>query len=85
MEKSIVVNYERRDDGRIYLSLLSGDKTQIDFNEWLTVMTGALSMTIRMAGEHGYKAEGEVYQMVKEHLEREFVNPDSFKDLVIKR
>lgn len=85
MEKSIVVNYERRDDGRIYLSLLSGDKTQIDFNEWLTVMTGALSMTIRMAGEHGYESEGNVYRMVQEHLEREFVNPDSFKDLKIMR
>ena len=85
MEKSIVVKYEHRDDGRVYLNLYSGEGKHIDFNEWLTVMTGALSMTIRMAGEHGYKAEGEVYQMVKEHLEREFVNPDSFKDLVIKR
>lgn len=85
MEKSIVVKYEHR-DGRTYLNLYSGSGKQIDYNEWLSVMTGALSMTIRMAGEQrGPNGEGEIYRMVKEHLECEFINADSFKDLEIRR
>jgi hypothetical protein len=48
-------------------------------------MTGALGMVIRMSGEHGHKTEGEVFREVINHLTDEFVNPDSFKDLDIKR
>jgi len=42
-------------------------------------------MMIRMAGEKGHKTEGEVFESVINHLHNEFVNPDSFKDLEIKR
>jgi hypothetical protein len=45
----------------------------------------ALSMVIRMAGESGHRTEGEIFRHVMDHLTNEFVNPDSFKDLEIKR
>ena len=85
MEKSIVIKYEHREDGRMYINIYSGHGKHIEYEEWLSVMVGALSMTIRMVGEKGYKTEGEVFQNVMEHLTSEFVNPDSFKDLEIKR
>jgi len=40
---------------------------------------------IRMAGEQGHKTEGEIFETVINHLHSEFINPDSFKDLEIKR
>ena len=83
MENGIVIEYEVREDGRMYLDLKS-DKT-VKYPVLLSVMTGALGMVIRMSGEHGHKTEGEVFRDVINHLTDEFVNPDSFKDLDIKR
>jgi len=90
MENGIVIEYEVREDGRMYLDLKSlvpktkNDK-HVKYPELLSVMTGALGMVIRMSGEHGHKTEGEVFRDVINHLTDEFVNPDSFKDLDINR
>ena len=84
MENYIKIGYEVRDDGRMYLDLASS-KSKIEYEEMLSVTVGALSMMIRIAGEKGYKTEGEVFESVINHLHNEFVNPDSFKDLEIKR
>jgi len=84
MENSLIIGYEVREDGRMYLDLKS-NKGMTDYSELLTVTVAALSMMIRMAGEKGNKTEGEVFESVINHLHNEFVNPDSFKDLEIKR
>jgi len=84
MENSLIIGYEVREDGRMYLDLKS-IKGMTDYSELLTVTVAALSMMIRMAGEKGHKTEGEVFESVINHLHNEFVNPDSFKDLEIKR
>jgi hypothetical protein len=84
MENSLIIGYEVREDGRMYLDLKS-NKGMTDYSELLTVTVAALSMMIRMAGEKGHKTEGEVFESVINHLHNEFVNPDSFKDLEIKR
>lgn len=83
MENGIVIEYEVREDGRMYLDLKS-DKN-VKYPVLLSVMTGALGIAIRMSGEHGHKTEGEVFRDVINHLTDDFVNPDSFKDLDIKR
>lgn len=83
MENGIVIEYEVREDGRMYLDLKSNKN--VKYPVLLSVMTGALGMVIRMSGEHGHKTEGEVFRDVINHLTDEFVNPDSFKDLDIKR
>jgi len=84
MENSLIIGYEVREDGRMYLDLKS-NKGMTDYSELLTVTVAALSMMIRMAGEKGHKTEGEVFESVINYLHNEFVNPDSFKDLEIKR
>jgi hypothetical protein len=84
MENSLIIGYEVREDGRMYLDLKS-NKGMTDYSELLTVTVAALSMMIRMAGEKGHKTEGEVFESVINHLHNEFVNPDSFKDLEIIR
>ncbi len=84
MENSLIIGYEVRDDGRMYLDLKS-NKGLTDYSELLTVSVAALSMMIRMAGEKGHKTEGEVFESVINHLKSEFINSDSFKDLKIKR
>jgi hypothetical protein len=80
MENSIIIKYERR-DGRMYLNLGTSNGQQVDYVDLLQIITGALSMTIRIAGEKGSQTEGEVMRSVINHLESEFINPDSFKDL----
>ena len=84
MENYIKIGYEVRDDGRMYLDLVSS-KSKIEYEEMLSVTVGALSMMIRIAGEKGHKTEGEVFESVINHLKSEFINSDSFKDLMIKR
>ena len=84
MENSLIIGYEVREDGRMYLDLKS-NKGMTDYSELLTVTVAALSMMIRMAGEKGHKTEGEEFESVINHLHNEFVNPDSFKDLEIIR
>jgi hypothetical protein len=84
MENSLIIGYEVREDGRMYLDLKS-NKGLAEYSELLTVTVAALSMMIRMAGEKGHKTEGEVFESVINHLHNEFINTDSFKDLKIKR
>ncbi len=84
MENSLIIGYEVREDGRMYLDLKS-NKGKTDYSELLTVSVAALSMMIRMAGEKGHKTEGEIFESVINHLHSEFINPDSFKDLKIQR
>jgi hypothetical protein len=84
MENSLIIGYEVREDGRMYLDLKS-NKGLAEYSELLTVTVAALSMMIRMAGEKGHKTEGEVFESVINHLHNEFINSDSFKDLKIKR
>jgi hypothetical protein len=80
MENSIVIGYEKR-DGRMFLNLGTSNGQHVDYVELLQVITGALSMTIRIAGEKSSQTEGEVMRSVINHLESEFINSDSFKDL----
>ena len=84
MENGILIEYEKR-DGRMYLDLGTKNGEHIPHHELLSVITGALGMVIRMAGEKGYRTEGEIFREVMNHLTNEFVNPDSFKDLEVKR
>ena len=74
MEKSIIIKYEHREDGRMYINLYSGHGKHIEYEEWLSVMVGALSMAIRMVGEKGYGAFN--FRICKSRL---------IKDLEIKR
>jgi hypothetical protein len=84
MENNLIIGYEVREDGRMYLDLKS-NKGLTEYSELLTVTVAALSMMIRMAGEKGHKTEGEVFESVINHLKSEFINSDSFKDLKIQR
>lgn len=84
MENSLIIGYEVREDGRMYLDLKS-NKGMTNYSELLTVSVAALSMMIRMVGEISHKTEGEIFESVINHLHSEFINPDSFKDLEIKR
>lgn len=85
MKNSLVIEYEVKDDGRLYLDFKTKSGQRIKYPELLSVMVSSLSMVIRMSGENGFKTEGQVYGEVINHLEKEFINPDSFKDLEIKR
>ena len=84
MENGILIEYEIRDD-RMYFDLKTKNGEHIPHHELLSVITGALGMAIRMAGEKGHRKEGEIFREVMNHLTNEFVNPDSFKDLEVKR
>ena len=83
MKNYIKVGYEVI-DGRMYLDL-STNKETIEYTETLSVISGALAMVIRIAAENGHETEGEVMRSVVSYLESEFINPDSFSDIDVKR
>lgn len=84
MEKGILINYEVREDGRMYINLATKDGNPTPQHEYLSAITAALSLVIRMSGKDGdYKSEGETFKRVINYLESEFGNPDSYKDLMI--
>ena len=83
MKNYIRVGYEII-DGRLYLDLGTNNEN-IEYTETLSVISGALSMVIRIAAENGHETEGEVMRSVVSYLESEFINPDSFSDLEVKR
>lgn len=83
MKNYIKVGYEIV-DGRMYLDLASNNES-IDYTESLSVISGALAMVIRIAGEKGHQTEGEVMRSVINYLESEFINPDSFKDMKVNK
>ena len=82
MKNTLVINYEVKDDGRLYLDF--GSKDKINYSEVLTVLVSSVSMTIRIIGERSSPdREGEVFGDVIRHLQKEFVNPNSFDDLKV--
>jgi len=83
MKNNIRIGYEFI-DGRLFLDLGTNNES-IDYNESLSVISGALAMVIRIAGEKGHQTEGEVMRSVINYLESEFINPDSFKDIKVTR
>jgi hypothetical protein len=84
MKNTLVINYEVKDDGKLYLDFGSNDK--IKYTEVLTVLVSSVSMTIRIIGERSSpETEGEVFRDVINHLQKEFVNPNSFDDLKVVR
>jgi hypothetical protein len=83
MKNYIKIGYEVI-DGRMFLDL-GTNKVTIGYPETLSVISGALAMVIRIAAENGPENEGEVMRSVITYLESEFINPDSFKDLKVKR
>lgn len=85
MKNKLIINYEVREDGRLYLDLGTPSEQTLDYFEVLSVLVSSLSMSIRIAGEKSHKTEGEVFREVIKHLEKEFINPDSFKDLKVIR
>lgn len=82
MKKSIKIDYEII-DGRLHLEFKSGEGVRIPYGELLSVMSSSLSMSIRMMSKNGSQSEGEVFRDVVRYLESEFVNPDSYKDLMV--
>lgn len=85
MSNKLIIGYEIKSDGRLYIDFAAENNTHINYSELLTVLTASLSMTIRAAGEKSHKTEGEIFREVLAHLESEFINPDSFKDLSVIR
>jgi len=83
MKNYIKIGYEVI-DGRMFLDL-GTNQEKVGYVETLSVISGALAMVIRIAAENGPENEGEVMRSVIDYLESEFVNPDSFKDLKVKR
>jgi hypothetical protein len=83
MKNYIKIGYEVI-DGRMFLDL-GTNQEKVGYMETLSVISGALAMVIRIAAENGPENEGEVMRSVIDYLESEFVNPDSFKDLKVKR
>lgn len=85
MKNKLIISYEVKDDGRLYLDLGSPSGQHLDYSEVLSVLVASLSMSIRIAGENSTKTEGQVFREVVNHLEKEFINSDSFKDLKVFR
>jgi len=86
MKKTLVIQYEVKDDGKLYLDFGNNSKDKINYSEVLSVLVSSVSMAIRIVGERSSpETEGKVFNDVINHLQKEFVNPNSFDDLEVIR
>jgi len=85
-DAQIVVNLKFEDNRAIYNLGFPSSKQKLTLQETTHILTGAVAMLIR--GVTKVKdgiSEGELMGEVMEHLNSEFVNPDSFSDSEVKR
>ena len=68
-------------DGRFYFEILADRGLSIE--DIRSTLVGGVALTIR--GEETPELQGKVLREVINHLESEFVNPDSFDDVKINR
>lgn len=85
MKNKLIISYEVKEDNRLYLDLGTPTGERVDYFEILTVLTASLSLTIRILGQESNTTEGQVFREVLSHLEKEFINPNSFNDLKVVR
>ena len=85
-DAQIVVNLKFEDNRAIYNLGFPSSKQKLTLQETTHILTGAVSMLIRgVTKEKDGISEGELMREVMEHLNSEFVNPDSFSDAEVKR
>jgi hypothetical protein len=81
MKNKLVIDYEVKDDGRLYLDFKTSNG-KINTKELLTVLTSSLSMTVKMvAKEMTTEEEGKMVRDILTFLSHDFFDNDSFKDL----
>lgn len=82
----IMVRLKFEDERAIFTLGFPSDKQKLTLTEVVHTLTGAVAMLIRSVDSSKDKISGhELMKRVIEHLESEFVNPDSFEDSVVKR
>ena len=82
----IMVRLKFEDERAIFTLGFPSDKQKLTLTEVVHTLTGAVAMLIRSVDSSKDKTSGhELMKRVIEHLESEFVNPDSFEDSVVKR
>lgn len=85
-DAQIVVNLKFEDNRAIYNLGFPSSKQKLTLQETTHILTGAVAMLIRgVTKEKDGISEGELMGEVMEHLNSEFVNPDSFSDSEVKR
>jgi hypothetical protein len=85
-DAQIVVNLKFEDNRAIYNLGFPSSKQKLTLQETTHILTGAVAMLIRgVTREKDGISEGELMGEVMEHLNSEFVNPDSFSDSEVKR
>ena len=85
-DAQIVVNLKFEDGRAIYNLGFPSSKQKLTLQETTHILTGAVAMLIRgVTKEKDGISEGELMREVMEHLNSEFVNPDSFSDAEVKR
>jgi hypothetical protein len=85
-DAQIVVNLKFEDNRAIYNLGFPSSKQKLTLQETTHILTGAVAMLIRgVTKEKDGISEGELMGEVMEHLNSEFVNPDSFSDAEVKR
>ena len=86
-DAQIVVNLRFDEDGRAVYNLgFPSSKQHLTLQETTHILVGAVAMLVRGVNkEKDGISEGELMRNVMEHLNSEFVNPDSFSDAEVKR
>jgi uncharacterized protein YggU (UPF0235/DUF167 family) len=75
----IIISGTIKEDKRIHIDIgqpSEGVSRILDIEQIRSFLCGALSLSIRAS-----KNQGKAMRETIEHLENEFVNPDSFKDM----
>ena len=85
-EAEIMVNLKLQDGRSVFTLGFPSNKQKLTLQETTHVLTGAVAMLIRSVDSSKDKISGhELMKEVVEHLESEFINPNSFEDTEVKR
>jgi hypothetical protein len=82
----IMVKLKFEDERAIFTLGFPSNKQRLTLHETAHTLTGAVAMLIRSVDSSRDKTSGhELMREIVEHLESEFINPDSFEDSVVRR
>jgi hypothetical protein len=83
MKNKVVIEYETKDDGKLYLTFKTVDG-KVKPQELVTILCSALSMTVKMTTESlelTPQDEGKMVREILTFLSNDFFDNNSFNDL----
>ena len=86
LEKAnVVISHEMKEGRSLFEVRFLPDERRISIQECAHILVGGLGVIIRASSQGDSITEHELMKQVVEHLTKEFISPDSFKDAMLNK